>query len=133
MSKLDGFITTNNLDAKVYYGDQAKLYDRIMLCVEPEEKVREISGTHKYKVEIKLSVIVYYTATRPSELNREDADLLTESLEDFLDLDPKLGGLFYHFMVERQVVDDSLTFADTPIRATRMYCVGMYTEVMPNV
>lgn len=104
----------------VFYGDQDFLPRSPAACVEPNNKKQELKGApRRTEVTLSVYVIVYFSHIRDTEVNRRDADLLSEAIEAVLHLDAQCGGRVIHSMVTENA-SGWATKSSTPIRASRL-------------
>lgn len=79
---------------QVLYGDQEKVGQVPLICVEPSQKSRQLNGApRRTEVDMEINVIVYYGILQDNELNRKGADLLAEAVEARLHSDSTCGSL----------------------------------------
>lgn len=108
----------------VYYGDQQKLDAGIVVCVEPDEKVRNLkSATRMTRVEITLQVFVYHSLVQSPITSRRDNDKCAERIEELIHKYPRFGGRVIHCLVT-SIKSGVATKNNTLVRASRIevYC-----------
>jgi hypothetical protein len=104
----------------VFYGDQNKIAVTPTVCIEPEDKVRELAGVpRKTLVTVNLFLIVYLNAIQSPTINRSEADKLIEDLEDFLHADNTMNDTVIHSMVTR-IESGYAMKGNTVLRASRL-------------
>jgi len=115
----------------VFYGDQQKLPGSPVVCVEPDLKTNDLHAA-KRQVEIVLrcQVLVYTSEVTSGEENRRNADLLSESIEAVLHLDPTVGGLCIHSIVD-SVTSGYASKAGTLVKADRIQFSGLSQSRLP--
>jgi hypothetical protein len=75
----------------IYYGDQNKLPITPIACVEPDNKdIISISPFRKVEIELTLYIVVYHSYVESPQANRQEADLMAESIETLIHADKGL-------------------------------------------
>jgi hypothetical protein len=86
--------------AEVYYGDQIRIPKSPTLCIEPDLKREPLRAAGRQTtVDFTIYFLCYHSEVSNVQQNRRNADLLAESIEDFLNSDPQMGGLVVHCWV----------------------------------
>jgi hypothetical protein len=122
---------TNNLlseivdPAFVFYGDQELLPGYPAVCVEPDAKLRILSGAFRVTDNtFTVYILIYHGEVRNHQTNRKQADELGESLETLVHADATLGGLVTNIYVT-EMASGYATKGKTPVRACRLTVTGM--------
>jgi hypothetical protein len=119
----------------VFYGDQNKIPSTPVVCVEPDNKTRELIGVpRKTQVTIDILLIVYHSKIAPGggpQANRIASDEKVEELETFLHLDPQLGGFAIHSMVTR-VESGYVSKQEAVLRASRLNFQILTQQMLPQ-
>jgi hypothetical protein len=115
----------------VFYGDQNKVPRSPAVCVEPNDKGRDLVGAPRYTETIlSVYVIIYHAVVQDEQVTRKQADLFAEAVEDLIHLDPQLGGLVIHCMVTSSQSGYAVK-ARSLFRATRMIVEGKVRKTLP--
>jgi hypothetical protein len=89
----------------VVYGDQVKIPFNPYICVEPDNKRRELNGVRRRtEVNFAIGVLIYRGSVDDPTSNRKDADTLAEAVEALIHNDARFGtppnDLVIHSLVE---------------------------------
>ncbi len=105
---------------EVYYGDQDRIPGGNILCVEPNDRARQLSGaSRKTEVNIQLYLLIYVNKLDGVEAIRKVSDQKAEDTENLIHADPTLNGQVIHCYISR--VESGFRIRDnTLIRATRL-------------
>lgn len=128
-----GSAWNDKTDWGVYYGDQAKLPKRVTVCIEPNTKQTTLKNAQRGVTrEFEVFVLVYYTSlNQPGQLNRVDADMIAEELEEHLNANPQMDGKVVHCMVT-EVASGYSTKDGTIVKSSRLTFSGMTTDRLPS-
>lgn len=84
----------------VYYGDQLKIPRTPSVCVDSDNRNREINGAPRRVANVLSAfIIVYHSPVQDVQKTRKDVDLLGEQIEALVHADPQLGGIVIHSLV----------------------------------
>jgi len=104
----------------VFFGDQDRIPRANTVCIEPDVRSLDLNGVpRRVRVTMRIYVLVYHNEVRSAQDNLEDSMRMTEAIENLIHLDPRLGGLAIHSMVE-EIAPGYARKANGLIRATRM-------------
>lgn len=86
--------------AMVLYGDQERIGQVPLVCVEPSEKSRSFAGApRRTSIDFEVYVLVYYGTMQSTAANRKDVDRIAEAVEARLNGALTCGGLVINSLV----------------------------------
>lgn len=108
----------------VLYGDQERLPGYPAVCVEPDNKDRDLNGNpRRTLVTLRVFIILYHGAIDSPQVNRRVADQKAEAVEAMIHEDPALTvnneDLVIHGMVTR-MESGYVRKENTLVRASRL-------------
>jgi hypothetical protein len=113
------WMAANNI-ALVMYGDQDKVPQVPLVCVEPSEKARDLVGAPRRTEQVfELFILIYFGGLQDTQLNRQQTDQIAEAVETRLHQDSKCAGLVYESHVSR-VTSGVANKGGSLMRATRL-------------
>jgi hypothetical protein len=118
--------------AALYYGDQQKIPLTPALCLEPDEKPRELKGAQRMtRVSFRIHMILYYSHVGSIQDNRRQADKLADAIETLVHTKPTLDGLVIHGMCT-DTVSGYVTKDRSMIRASRVTYEALSQKLLPG-
>lgn len=128
-------INTNRVSLgvdNVYYGDQQKLDAGVIVCVEPDEKVRILKGaTRRTDLTFTLQIFVYHSLLQSPITSRKQNDICAEAVETLIHSYPRLGGLAIHSLVTT-IQSGVVTKSNSLVRASRLQFEAKSEQILPN-
>ena len=119
--------------AQVYYGDQEKFPETPSVCVEPDERPRELKSAQRMtKVTFRIYILVYHGTISSPQANRRDADLLAENIEALIHEDPQFGGLLIHSLCTNIESGYANRGERTLVRTSRITFEGLSQQLLPS-
>lgn len=116
----------------LYYGDQDKLPATPAVCIEPDEKPRELKGAQRMTlVRFRVYVLIYYGVIGTPQDNRRNADELAESIETLIHSKPRFDGLLIHGMCT-SIESGYVTRDRSLLRASRILFEGESQQLLPG-
>lgn len=116
----------------LYYGDQDRLPVTPAVCIEPDEKPRELKGAQRMtRVRFRVYVLIYYGIVGSPQDNRRSADTLAEGVETLIHSKPKLDGLVIHGMCT--TIESGYVMRDRSVlRASRILYEAESQQLLPG-
>lgn len=77
----------------VHYGDQELIETTPVACIEPISKVflpRQSAGSRMQDLEFNVAVIIYNSLITSTDVNRREADIVTEAVETVINSDRQM-------------------------------------------
>src|SRR5690349_6083612 len=79
--------------ADVFYGDQMLIRDVPTVCVEPSDLLIIPNETYFQAIHLfQVFVMVYHERVTDEEMGRQETDEFAETVRDFLNAEPQMGG-----------------------------------------
>lgn len=83
--------------ADIYYGDQDKFPRTPSICVDPNNRRRDLHGvSFRTDNNFAIYILVYHAKVQDNQLTRKEAQQISEAIETLLHQDPQLGGNVIH-------------------------------------
>jgi hypothetical protein len=106
--------------AVVMYGDQEKIPQVPLLCVEPSEKARDIVGAPRRAEQVfEIFILIYFGGLQDTQLTRQQTDQIAEATETRIHQDNTCAGLVYESHVSR-ITSGVANKGGSLMRATRI-------------
>lgn len=81
----------------IYYGDQEKFPRTPSICVDPNNRRRDLMGvSYRSDNNFSLYILVYHGKIQDNQASRQEAQQISEAIETLLHSDPQLGGNVIH-------------------------------------
>lgn len=114
----------------IYYGDQSQIPRTPTLCIEPDEKRRDLQGAPRRVLNtFSVYLILYISKVTDTQTNARDALTLAEDLEAVLHAEPTFGNLLIHSFATK-VEPGYRVKANTQFRACRITFEGTNKTVL---
>lgn len=121
----------------VFYGDQNLIPATPVVCVEPDGKdVTQITGFRKIDYDVNIFLLVYHGAIGSIQLNRQNTDLLAESIETLIHADKGLlradGTASVIHCYITKIASGYVKKGNSTLRASRLTFLAKTQAQLPN-
>jgi len=115
----------------IFYGDQQLIPVTPTLCVEPNERPREMTHTgNKGSVSFNQYIYIYHGQLQDDQLNVKECNQFSEAVEALLHTDKTMGGNVIYGYVAQMQAGVLIRSPRTMMRATRLTWLGISQVVI---